>query len=232
MPFVLSDMTVLTQSNSQTDATSYDTASITPTANRMVYLAVYGAGSSIGTVSLVGNGITWTQEETQLGGTSSRISLFRGFHATPSTGAITITWTTTVVRCAWAVFELANNDTTTPVVQSVPGSGTNVTTLSITLAAFGSADNATLGLFGINKNEAITPGTGFTEIAEQVASTESMALQVEWRIDNDTGVDASWATNTNDPVGIACELTYAAAASGKAPVHIFQRQNRVWTIRR
>ena len=211
MAFVLSDMTVLTQGNSETDGTGFTTASITPTANTMVYVAVFSLGVSIGTVSLVGNGITWTQEETQLGGTVRRIALFRGFHATPSTGTIAITWTTTVNGCCWAVFELANNDTTTPVVQSVPGSGNNVTTLSITLAAFGDANNATLGLFGINKNEAITPGADFTEIAEQVQSTEATALQVEWKVGNDTSVDASWATNTNDPVGIACELKYLAA---------------------
>lgn len=87
------------------------------------------------------------------------------------------------------------------------------TSLTVTLGAFGDAGNATLGAFGLADNIAITPGTGFTEIAEQLVSDggNDLGLQVQWRNDNDTTVDASWSSI--DAGGVAIEIKAAATAA-------------------
>jgi hypothetical protein len=66
--------------------------------------------------------------------------------------------------------------------------------LTITLAPFQSADNVAYGAFGIqSRTAAVTPGSGFTEIAE-VPSNESPSsdLQAQWMLNSNT-VHASWA---------------------------------------
>ena len=96
------------------------------------------------------------------------------------------------------------------IVQSVATLFTAVTSASVTLAAFGSADNATYGMFGRANNEAITQGSGFTLIHNPFGATPNTSLMTEFRNDNDTGVDASWVTSSNCR-GIAVEIKNAVA---------------------
>ena len=210
-------MTEETSGSFTVDATTGVTASITIPANELCLAVFFGNGSSIGTLSAASTGRTWVQEETQLGGTVRRLSVFRSLESSETTGAITFTCTTTMSRGAWIVASFANTDTSGTsgsgaVVQSVPASGTNVTTLSITLAAFGSIDNATYGVFGINSstNPPYVIGTGFTEINTRQGPIESaLMLLAEWRNDNDTSVDYTGGNATDDPVGIAIEIKFA-----------------------
>lgn len=219
---------VLDQNTSTTNATSYATASVTPTANALVLLATVATRNSTvcsdnDVTSVTGNGLTWVNINRQCFSSAvlpvQTVELWRTLGASPSTGAITFDFSgTTQLNASWAVIECAGVDTT-----GTNGSGAIVqhainltepgTSLTVTLGAFGDAGNATLGAFGNATNQAVTPGTGFTELAEQ-QNSEGQTLQVQWRNNNDTSVDASFSSV--DAGGVAIEIKAAATAADTA----------------
>lgn len=200
-------VTSLTSGGSTTDGTSFTTASISPSANKTVLVAIASRAGTAPT-SVTGNSLTYTKEFETADGL---LSYWRSSIGTGTAGTITITFGASQTACVWSVFELDGDDTSAPIVQEVEGSG-NATSGSITLASFSSAENATLGIFSHNANEATTPGTGFTEIHDQAQLNSSISIQTEFRSDNDTSVDASWVTSSLWR-GIAVELKSAAAGS-------------------
>ena len=223
LPFALPiSATNLTSGADETDG-PWTTASITPGANRLILAAFYArhAGGTP-SASLSGNGLTWVQIANINWAPAAAITLylFRSMGASPSTGAITISFGAAVVHGVWIVDEIASVDTTGTngsgaVVQSATNSA-DAASLTVTLAAFGSADNGTYGTFAQGGSQTITPGTGFTELAE-IAPANGLAMNTEWRNDNDTTVDASWAVGTLCG-GIAIEIKFAAAGGATTPL--------------
>ena len=222
MPSVL---TALTGSSSSADATSYPTASVTPSANQLILLAVLNtkAASPPTTPTASGNGLTWVEVATvtfdTIASPLKRLTLFRALGASPTGEAITIDFGgVTQTGCIWSVSEVDSVDTggtngSAAVVQSATNNANTGTSLTVTLAAFGSTDNATYGGFGINDDVAINPGTGFTEIHDNVITVVPICgSETEWRNDNDTSVDASASDAANKRWGgIAIEIKFAAA---------------------
>ena len=211
----------LTSGDAGGGSSSYNTASVTPGANRLVLVAVENAkdgSTDPNTPTLSGNGITWVQVATVLyestGSIRTRLTLFRGLAALPTGGAITIDLAgQTSYYIAWSVAAFAVVNVATPVVQSAVASGTG-TSLAATLAAFGSAANATYGACSHRAGEASSPGSGFAEIHDLVQGG-GFDLETEWRVDNDTSVDASWVTSAVCGC-IAVEI--AAASAGERTV--------------
>src|SRR3990167_10083775 len=206
--------THLTTAVSDTDATSYTTASISPAANNLVLVAVYShdASAPTATPTLTGAGLTWVQVGTltTTGDSQARLTLFRTLSASPGSGALTIDFGgETQNRCMWSISSFGNVDTSGAngagaVVQSATNTASSVTTLTVTLSAFGNTNNATYGCLGQNAGtQAITAGTGFTELGE-ANSGEFEAIETEWRVDNDTSVN--WTTSENNLAGIAVEI--------------------------
>jgi hypothetical protein len=200
--------TLLTASFSDTDASSYNTASISPSGNRLITLMVLSravAGdANVPTIS--GNSLTWVEEETIIDG--NRITAFRAMSATPSTGQVTISFGgQTQMYCHWKIVEwdgvdLSGTHGSGAVRQSVSAKdvGTN-TGLSITLAAFGNANNAASG--AVRSGNAVTPGAGFTELSE---TTGDAIFEDEWKSTQDTSVDWSWSSTASFALGIALEI--------------------------
>lgn len=212
-------MTAKVGNSSATDANSYTTASITPTANTLILVWITSqllAGPAAPTLS--GNSLTYVQVNSRVQGTQ-RTTLFRAMGATPSAGAITIDFTgVTQSRCAWSVVEFGNVDTggthgSAAVVQSAVDSNAGATSLTVTLAAFGSANNATASGGMHRTTEATTPGAGFTEIHDVTIAAESHGMASEWRVDNDTTADMSWTTSSACSA-VAVEIAEAVAAGG------------------
>ena len=220
----------LTGSNSTTDASSYNTASITPTADRLVLAAVLSKKASApDTPTLSGNGLTWVQVATvtfhTIGTPILRLTLFRAMGASPSTGAVTIDFGgATQLSCAWSLVEFADIDTggtngSAAVVQSATNAADAVAAqalLTVTLAAFGSAGNATYGAFGssnVTTTETVV-GSGFTQL-HRTGGVDPRTLLTEWRADNDTSVDAEndEASDTRDMAGIAVEIKAVSAGA-------------------
>lgn len=200
---------IATNLTSGTAATvaSQATASITPVANQPVLLAVLSlrAGGQ-NTPTATGCGLTWTLVNTvQYGLTSAnRLTVLVGVGALPTPGQVTIDWAAqTQTQVCWAVdsFQYGTNSTGL-VVQSVTNTaGNGSTSIAATMAAFGSAGNASYGAVGVVVNTGVTPGSGFTELAD-APSASTLGLETEWRNDNDTSIDATFLASAAGIIGI------------------------------
>lgn len=204
---------VLTQGNSATNTTSYNTASITPTAGTTVFVYVsskIGSGTA-NEASLSGNGITWEVTNSISFGIR-RLTVFKGTKASPSTGAITISFSgQTQVGCAWGVVEYTNTNYSGTPVQDVESTPNNaVTSFSITMSAFSNVSNASVGCFFLdNTDSTVTAGSGFTKIVDQRAGANEdfNHLVVTFKNSNDTSIDIS-ISSARRANGIGYELKH------------------------
>lgn len=219
---------VLTSGSDANNATNYTTASVTPGANRLVLLIATSSRNTLNDCvandisSITGNGLTWAAVDKQCFSTASiptqTVQIWRSMGASPSSGAINFNVSSaTQLNAAWIVVECDGVDTSgtngsgavaqSAINQVNPGTG-----LTVTLGAFGSANNATLGAFAIQNSEAITVGSGFTSLANptQVDGGNNISLNAQWKTTNDTTVDASWVSSL-DAGGVAIEIVASAA---------------------
>lgn len=232
--------TDLTSNTSTTNATTYTTASISPGANKIVFLAVASglfSGAPAAPSSIVGNGLTWVQVATiQNPTTNFRLTLFRAMGASPSAGTVAINFGATQEGCAWSIFELdkvatSGSNGADAVVQVVTNTATTVTSLTVTLSAFSSTDNATVGVFLSYDGpfaQTITPGSGFTQIHQQTISHDfnNAKIMTDWRDTNDTTVDATVPTFSSSWCGIALEIKGQLPTIPNKIVQLRQAVNR------
>ena len=231
--------TALTSGADGTNAYSIDTASVSPSANKLVLLAIevdfMSAQSSAPAATITGNGLTWVLIATRLHWADSSnwwncLYLYRTMGASPSTGAVTLDFGATQYdSIAWAMSEFTGMDTSGTngsgaIVQSASNYGAATDTVTVTLASFGSANNATYGCFGVGDtggtSRSFTPGTGFSEIHDTGFGYASLGTQ--WRNDNDTSVDSTASASSSGMAGIAVEIKQASAY---APLPI-----KVWSM--
>lgn len=214
----------LTSGSSGTDATSYATASVTEASNALVLLLIYNrsATNPAAEPTVTGNGLTWQTVVTRSMG-NHRITLVRSLGASPSTGTATIDFgVQTQQRCSWSMAEFTGVDTSGSngsgaIVQSDSTEGTS-TSYTITLAAFGSANNMAYGGKVHLTTENSVVGSGFTEIHDvQMNDGGGLStLQSEYKL-NDNSVDASWTTSAFFGA-VACEIKEAVASTGIPPI--------------
>ena len=163
---------LLTDGSSLTETNSYTTASISPSANQLVLVAIQSIDSpSVGnTPTLSGASMTWVEvaSVTTRENPHTKLTLFRGLSASPESGVLTIDFAgQDQFRVIWAVSEFDSVDTggangADAVVQAVTEVDLAApTSLTVTLAAFGSTDNATYGTFvgQASSTTDMTPGT-------------------------------------------------------------------------
>jgi len=195
-----------------TDTTAYTTASVTLKAGRLYLMSVVNTAASAAAISSIAGGPTWTSRATtQYNTTAHRVSIWSCVPAADYTGTIVISYGATQTGARWALNEFSGVDTATTdgVVQVATGTGNSTTPLA-TLAAFGSANNATFGAMAWAATAAATPGAGFTELSDiTTATTPASFLQTQWQVGNDTTVDA---TITSGQWG-ACAVEIKADAS-------------------
>lgn len=185
--------------SSSTDAASYTTFSATLKAGTLYLMAVENShGSSASAVSSISSGPTFTSRSSvQFNSSLNRISIWSAVPATDYTGTLAINFGgTTQTGACWSLCEFNNVDTASNdgIVQNATGTGSSTTPLA-TLSAFGSANNATFGAFGVASAASGTPSTGYLELSDGTASTPAQALQTDFRTDNDTTVDETIASN-------------------------------------
>src|SRR3989338_4678354 len=179
--------TLLDASVSGDNLTEYTTNSITPSSNALILAAVLarqGSGSSTAVTSMSGNGLTWRKIQTiGLSGSSlSTLSLYCAQGASPSAGAVTITFATGQSVAHWAISEFKDVSTTgdcntNAVAQIGAASGANP--ITVTLASFANADNRPFMATGIGIDNAISPETGFTELSETTLTPPTTEHQTE-----------------------------------------------------
>jgi hypothetical protein len=175
----------LTSGNSATSGTTVSTGTISSmTPNALELAAIDARSTTANTIpTLSGCNLTWVPvtNGSVAYHTSpfKRVTLFRAQGSAPSSSC-TLTFnfgSTTMTNFLWTVSEFTNVPATNAVVQAVSGLGVSGTA-SVTLAALAST-SATFGVTGTDNNTAVTPGSGFTELHEQVSGYTK--LESEWR---------------------------------------------------
>lgn len=168
-------VTSLTAGATLTTSTSNNTASVSPTANYLVLVSVFTYDLVNGNVTpsgVSGAGLTFSQYGSTLAvGTAESLSLWYAMSASPSSGALAITYGAAPTALGWTVDEVAGVVTTgTNGVDAIRQSASNAAapgaTPSATLSAFGSSNNGTYGAAGfiVGNLDATTTteGSGFT----------------------------------------------------------------------
>lgn len=211
----------LTADADAVDATSFATASITPTSNHLVLAAVSSseAGGPLAP-TVTGNDLTWVQINSRPFGGDRRVTLFRALGTFPTAGAVTFDFgAVTQLGCAWALSEFTGIDTggldgEGAIVQSATDLAVSATP-SVGLAAFSDIDNGAVGTFYVTNVDGFTPGSGFLD-GGQANAAGAGSILLEWRNGNDQSVDC---TCTSDPWGgVAIELKAAILAPRLAPL--------------
>lgn len=196
----------LTAGNNEVDASSYTTASITPLANQLVLVAIRTALNTNATPTLSGASMTWVQIANILSGSGTRrFTVFRGLSTSPTTDVLTIDFAgVTESACSWTVDQFANIDTSgsngSAAIKQIntnsgsDGGSTASTGVSVTLGAFDNIINGTYGAANASTVQNINAGTGFTRLVNQSGTGSHLAS--EWRNDNSTTVNVTWASDT------------------------------------
>lgn len=209
--------------------------SLTPAVNKLYLAAVISrrGNTTANTPTLSGGGgLTWVQVGSSIlvqdGSQSYRVTVFRAMKSSGLTsGVITADYagqSQTKIQIHVAEFDgvdTSGTDGSGAIVQSNTGSsGTGVTTLSVTLSAFGdSTNNAAYGVFVHGANEATTPEGGYTELSDLNASAGTIGGEVEWKVGQDTGVSASWSTSSIT-AGFALEIKVGASVTTLSPASL------------
>jgi hypothetical protein len=217
--------------NSNTDATSYATASWTPPTGFIVLWVLSRTANADATSppvepTVTGNGLTWTKITSVTFNSSSainraRLNLFvadnTGGGAT--NGATTIDFgTQTQVRCNASFIEADGVDVSggaaAAVVQSPNNTGSTLTSLDVTLSAASHADNRAIAAFAHAANETTTERTNWTEMYDEASSSPNFNLETQVRSDAfETTASASWTGNVACG-GIAAELKADTGGGG------------------
>ena len=206
--------TLLTSGNNTINQKIYATAGIAPAPNALITVAVLGHNSSTAPASptVTGAGMTWTVvASVTFDGVATphkRLTVYRAMSAAPGSGPLTITFASAVSNCQWIVSQWTGVNGSGvngagAINQTGVSQGDGVTSRSVALAAFGNASNVAYGVFGVAKNTpAVTPGAGFTEIAEQASGESPLSdLEAEWAA-NQPALTASWASANAAALGI------------------------------
>lgn len=213
----------LTGFSTDTDATSYATGSITPTANRLVLAWVLNdiLGGTPNTPTLSGCSLTWVLEHGfvfALDGTI-RVGLYRALGASPSAGAVTVDCAgQSQDLCIVLISEFSGVNTGgtngSGAVRGAAHDEGNSSSALVTLGAFASPNNGTAaGVFG-GGTATVSPGSGFTELNEASTSVTTRVGESEWRADNDTTPDMTWAGGMAWGI-VAVELIAATSTTNK-----------------
>jgi hypothetical protein len=208
---MIPQFTHLTTSRNSADQAAYTTASISPSAGRLLVVFVHsivGSGTA-NTPTLSGGGIS-TLTERVVSGTLRKMSVFTGLTgASPTSEAITIDFAAQAqLGCEW----IANS------------TGSNQTSYSVT---FGSAwdddDNRALAGFAQGDSAAsFTAGTNFTMLGQVAGSGPSSGLGTQYGRDSDLVVDMTSAAEKFWRA-IALEIAGAADAPGPNPNIVLRR---------
>lgn len=220
--------TVLTTGMGSSGTTVYNTASVSPPANKIILIAIYNRrGGATGDVPTVtGNGLTWVNVVSATSdGANSRFHIFRAMGASPSAGAITITFPNSQQMAHWQVTYWDNASQVSAAIACPQGKAVsnlnNTTSMNATLdTAITKASHATYGGMGLVDvvGSGISPGDGETELADQTNNvTFNWRSQFQWKQGTDSNMAWGYPSGGNQPVGAFVEIA-AALSGGGSPV--------------
>jgi hypothetical protein len=204
----MANPTNLTAASSTTDATSYNTVSISPTTGRTVHVFVQNRQASGTPATPTISGYTQVRTINPAVATVRRMTWLKA--PAGAAGALTIDFGgTTQTSCSWSIFE-TDEDT---VVQSADNSSASATSLTVTLSAFASSSNLAVGSFVMIAQQDMLPGSGFTELGQTDYGENVTTHSAEWKA-NDPTVDMSYAGAATIWYGIAGEIAMVSGGGG------------------
>lgn len=200
--------THLDSGSSTTDGTSFSTVdSISPGANRLV-LAFIATGDTSGAgaapTGVSGAGLTFTHVGGQQQGSGNqRVDIFRAMSASPSSGALSITYAATTENCGWVIVEFDGVDTSgtngSGAIVQFKGDTDSGSNVAIALNNAVTSGNATAGCAtGNTQSPTYTAGSGFVLLGTGWdMSSPSNKGAVEWDVD---GVSPIAFANSGTPL--------------------------------
>jgi hypothetical protein len=220
--------TLLASGNSPLNGKGYTTATISPSPNTLITVAVLGHNATAATASptLTGGGMTtWTEVASTtfdiVAIPHKRLTIFRAMSASPGSGPLTITWSVGQSNCQWIVsqwdgVDMSGTNGAGAIGQTGSASANTAAGLTVTMGGLGSTANVAYGVFGVTQNVlAVTPGAGFAEIAEQPSGESTKSdIEAEWAT-NDNTIDASWTRLNGAMLGV--EIKSDGGSGGISP---------------
>lgn len=179
--------------NTNIAATSFATASWTPTPNRLlvVYVAFSIAAGTAAAPTLSGNGLTWTFVRQGIGANPDGIACYVALTTSaPTTGVLTIDFAgVTQTYCIAQVIEIdgvdisgtalaavIQNDGTSPAAQASP--------FSRSFGAVPQVSSRIIAGYYLTLNTAMTPRASWTELFDAGnAAAPARELEIQWRSD-------------------------------------------------
>lgn len=217
----------VTSGSSTTNATTYATASITPTTGRVLVVVTQMSGIGTDVASTVA-GLSGTWNSITRFWSSSTAFSINAFWCTNYTGTGTLTLgnTDSATHCIWSVFLVDGAEISAPIVAGSPVSGISsgsVGSFSLTLPSPADSNNRPFSGWSYNANTAniALPRTNWTEIHDNVVSTPSGTLETQWRSDaHETTASISLDLGTTATIqGLAWEMAILPVA-GQAPAGV------------
>lgn len=218
--------------NTNTDATSYLSASWTPPTSGLILVWVLSGKSNpppSTSPTLSGNGLTWSliDLQSQSCGFAARLVIYGANASGSSTGQTTIDVGSETQVGMQAVFLHCTGVDLSGGV-GTPGSGgvivaygegsapLGATSQSVTMPSASHADNRQVAGFFHEGNEVTTPRTNWSELSDFSGGSPNRDLEVQWRSDTtETTASASWTTATGC-IGNCVELKADVGAGGAA----------------
>jgi len=197
--------------HSAADASSYSFPSITAAANRLyvVFLSTsQGSVTAPSATRLSGAGLSFTEIGAAGGllysGSTGvrRIQAWRALVASGAgTGAIAISLNGTSTGMDAVLLEFAGVNTSgtngSGALAQSTSKATSATSLTLSLAAFGTSSNRPVAFFNHRVSEATTPEGGYTELDDASHGSPVAGAECEWNASApDTTPSASWATSS------------------------------------
>jgi len=223
MAIVVTSLTNGTDTDGNSTST---TASITIPANCLATLRVNsrtGITADPNQPTATSTGATWVAINSVVYDSTSssrkRLTVLRTMVASNQTGAITIDfggqnqtdveWS---VETTDATVDTGGTNGSGAVVQSATNTDADGGACTVTLAAFGSTNNATMGFFANDSGTGtMTVGSGFAALGVNAGAT--LTGGTEWKNSNDTSVDATFDAVVGATTGgIAIEVKALSVA--------------------
>lgn len=226
--------TLLTSNAVTTNATSYTTASISPTANRLLLAFFLNCDETAAPLdaAISGLGLTWfgagAQNFNSIATPRKRVKAYFAITgASPGSGTITFNLSAqTHEGASWAIAEVENTDLIDPLVQVGGNANDNSKFFSVSLATFADpVNNATFGWFGWDDTSTFSPTAPFVELFEGGNTLPNFRSVLVWRLGNALQ-HGSLSGSPRQYGGIAFEVRAPTTTTGWGQL-LADRRNRL-----
>lgn len=181
-------LTAAGDDSNKTTGNTYVTASISPTPNAQICIALLLVGGITAPTSVIGNGITYSLVASITFDTvatpTAQLRFYKGSSESPSAGVITITIGANQIGATWSVFEFTGYDVATPFPQFPTNRADTNATVSVSMGAFDSSNNGTLLIASSNLSNTYTDTSPLSSVSSTTGASPSRSLNVAYAGEN------------------------------------------------